>query len=586
MKRILSFLLAVLMCLSVAACTVVEDTPTDPVEIVIPEWLNVESEMPLVKEGYEKTLRIWIRREPTAGPYEDSWVYKYMTQAMNLNLEITEVPGSSMSQQLALAFASDELPDVMIGFQGYFNAARLTQHGAIDDQLVDISPYITEELMPNLNRVYTEYPNYRQAVTNSEGAIYGLGLIMAENYNTTPMTQWINYDLLERAGLKEPQTLDEFLDAMRAIKALDPDIVPIGSGYDIRNGIGILILNALGYLTTDPNGLSPAIRNGEVVIPAADSEAFGEFLKVLKTCYDEGLISKDYFTITNEQIGALVAEGKTAFLGGGAWPYQYSSTADEDWWGLSPLTSDYNSTKQWPKASDAVTCGGFVITSSCPEELIPLACRLADLGYLKHNYNIFNKGPLIGMEDDYMYGLGGWYYNESMVHQFVDMQNNPDKWGNLADYLDDKVRLWAPACWGYFEYDGSEDEIGYYVNNIYPDITDVDDPSIFRGYEPNGEALNNVDYFTMSATLEVYPFITFDTFPNNVFLSEELSEEVADLKTVVNTYVRNEIGKFVTGARALTEAELSSYFKEVGAAGATRLLEIYTEYYNNLSENG
>lgn len=584
MKKVISLLLAVVMLLSMTACGGSGSSGKKEVEVVIPDWLNVESEKPLVKEGTEKTLRVWIRRDPTCGAYEESWVYKYMTQVMNLNLEVTEVTTNSMTQQLAMAFASDELPDVMIGFQSYFNASRLTQHGALDEQLVDIAPYITEELMPNLYRVYSEYPNYRQAVTDSEGAIYGLGLIMSENYNTTPMTQWINYELLDKVGKSEPQTLDEFLDTMRAIKALGDDMVPIGGGYNTRNGIGSLILNALGYLTTDASGLTPAIRNGEVVIPAADSEVFGEYLKILKTCKDEGLISQDYFTINADQIGALIAEGKTAFLGGGGWPYQYTSTSVEDWWALSPLTSEYNSTKQWPKATSAVTCGGFVITSSCPEELIPLACRFADLGYLKHNYNIFNKGPLLGMEDDYLLGVGGWYYNENLVHQFVDMENNPTKWGNLNDYLDDKIHLWYAAAWGYFDYDGSEDEVGFYVKDIYPDITDVEDPSIFRDYKPGGEELTSVDHATMAATLEIYPYITFDTFPSNVFLGTDISEEVADLTTTLSTYVRNEVGKFVTGERALTDAELAKYFEEVGKVGATRLLEIYTEYYNNLNK--
>ena len=584
MKKALCLLLALVMLLSMAACGGSGSSGKKNVKVEIPEWLNVESEKPLVKEGTEKTLRVWIRREPTCGPYAESWVYKYMTEVMNLNLEVTEVPNNSMQQQIAMAFASDELPDVMIGFQSYFNASRITQHGTMDQQLVDIAPYITPELMPNLHRVYEESPNYRQAVTDSEGSIYGLGLIMAENYNATPMTQWINYDLLDKVGKKEPQTLDEFLDTMRAIKALGKDMVPIGGGYNTRNGLGSLVLNALGYLTTDPNGLTPAMRNGKVVIPAADKEAFGEYLKVLKTCRDEGLISQDYFTINGDQVGALVAEGKTAFLGGGAWPYQYTKDSIKDWWGLSPLTSDLNTTKQWPKATTAVTCGGFVITSACPEEMIPLACRFADLGYLKHNYNIFNKGPLLGMEDDYLLGVGGWYYNEDMVHQFVDMENNPTKWGNLNDYLDAKIHLWYAAAWGYFEYDGSEDAVGYKVMNIYPDITGVDDPSIFRHYEPENGALNNVDHATMAATLEIYPYITFDCFPSNVFLSTDLAQEAVDLTTTLSTYVRNEVGKFITGERPLTDAELAKYFEEVGKNGGDRLLEIYTQYYNDLNK--
>ena len=88
MKKALCLLLALVMLLSMAACGGSGSSGKKEVEVVIPEWLNVESEKPLVKEGTEKTLRVWIRREPTCGPYAESWVYKYMTEVMNLNLEV------------------------------------------------------------------------------------------------------------------------------------------------------------------------------------------------------------------------------------------------------------------------------------------------------------------------------------------------------------------------------------------------------------------------------------------------------------------------------------------------------------------
>ncbi len=112
----------------------------------------------------------------------------------------------------------------------------------------------------------------------------------------------------------------------------------------------------------------------------------------------------------------------------------------------------------------------------------------------------------------------------------------------------------------------------------------MEDPSIFRDYEPASGAFNNVDHAGMAATLEIYPYITFDCFPSNVFLSTDLAQEAVDLTTTLSTFVRNEVGKFVTGERPLTDAELDKYFDEVGKAGATRLLEIYTQYYNDLNK--
>ena len=93
----------------------------------------------------------------------------------------------------------------------------------------------------------------------------------------------INTDWLAEAGLEMPATLDEFTEMLYAFKELHPESIPLGSGAkngesDPRN----YLLNAFGYLWPDtyvnPIGAEPALREGEVVIPAYD-DTFVEFLK-------------------------------------------------------------------------------------------------------------------------------------------------------------------------------------------------------------------------------------------------------------------------------------------------------------------
>ncbi|WP_442953354.1 ABC transporter substrate-binding protein [Paenibacillus sp. RU4T] len=64
----------------------------------------------------------------------------------------------------------------------------------------------------------------KKGVTASDGKVYGVP------YNTDSRGLWYNKELFKKAGLPEdwkPKTWDEVLDAARAIKAKEPDVVPI-----------------------------------------------------------------------------------------------------------------------------------------------------------------------------------------------------------------------------------------------------------------------------------------------------------------------------------------------------------------------
>lgn len=585
MRRLFALALAAIMLLAVVGCGPKPGTnnPGNTDVNNYPEWLNLESPIPIVKEGYDdKVLEVWVMRDGLASELENSWSYKYMTEVLNVKMNITAFTSANRNELLSAAFGANELPDVIIGAQGYLNANRLVTYGALDEQLVDLAPYINETLMPNLSSIYKEEPGYKAAVTDSDGHVWSFGLITYDDRGTVMKREYLNYEWLEELKLEEPETIDDLLNILRAFKKDKPNSYPLGATADSRS---LTVLNALGYITTNNVGQAPCLRNGKVVYPVADRELYGEYLKFWKTCWDEKLIDPDFFAITGKEIGAQVAEGNVGFLTSG---YAYSYTKDyTDFWCPGPLTSAYNSTKQWPASPTAITCGGFVVTTACDEELIPLACRFADVLYNKHNYNLFNMGPNTTAEKDVLFGNEGWSYEflengtiNTIHHGFV---NHPDEYANLNEYLWRVNRIWYAGTWGMHAYDGSEDDLGYVYSLGLSDPSTVKDTSEFRLEKINGKYPEGADHAARSSNYELTPYVTRDVYPNIAYYDTETTEKITELQIPVNQYASAEFAKFVTGERALTEAELTKYFDEIDRLGAAELLEIYEEYYEGFA---
>ena len=76
---------------------------------------------------------------------------------------------------------------LIIGFSNY-DLARYRRDGTF----IDLTPYMTAEIMPNLTRILAENPDIHAAITMNDGNIYGLpsaermgtkGIGKDENYN-------------------------------------------------------------------------------------------------------------------------------------------------------------------------------------------------------------------------------------------------------------------------------------------------------------------------------------------------------------------------------------------------------------------
>ena len=93
---------------------------------------------------------------------------------------------------------------------------------------------------------------------------------------------------------------------------------------------------------------------------------------------------------------------------------------------------------------------------------------------------------------------------------------------------------------------------------------------------------NGDNYFRISQLERLSDYVT-DVYPTMVFFTEDINTRISDLKTVINSYVRAETAKFITGARPLDQ--FNDYLAELDSLGLQEYLGYYIDYYEAYKAN-
>lgn len=534
-------------------------------------WLNSDGTLPIVKEGTEKTLRMLVQRvSATTTDIEDVWMYKFIEEFMNINLEVETFLADNRNEMLTLAFAADELPDVIIG--GGFNTSELMKYGLKEGQIIDLKPYINETYMPNLSWLISQYPSITDPWTDAEGHIWSTGYIsdMGDTSQGIPFVM-ANYKCLEDIGREYPETLEELYDCMMEMKALyGDDFYPLGGCYALYDP-SVYILNALGYVC-EGAGIYIGKRNGEVVFPIADREVFGEYIKFMHNCYKNGLIHPDFFTMSGPTADAIKAEGKNFIWAGTVSELNEETAKTSGWWGARPLTSEFNDTKQWPQ-SNLVTAGGFVVTRECEDP--ELACAMVDFFYNATGYALLHSGPQkdVSPEEWYMGMTEGALVHE--LHGESGFEKEAEAKGmEEADYVDNYFKMFVNAQIG------TVMPTPYMFLNARTEYEPIRSRQYVFDYETEEEArADELGWVTggwaltclaVSKTLGSY--ITTDVV-GQCYLESDVAEMVADIEVPLRGFAKQEIAKFVVGKRSLDT--LDAYFDELEKIGVQTVVDAY-----------
>lgn len=542
--------------------TVEQSVEESQVESPYPEYLNMESYRPIVKEGEEITLKVAVGMTATLDhPLEENWFVQFIEQELNINLEIEEVNANSRDERKGLMLASNDLPDLMINMG--MGTTDVVQYGVDGGQFLAISDYFSEELTPNILKVLAENEAAKAESTAPDGKIYIAPSISQDSPGWGSMIGtnrvFIDTTYMEKAGISEvPTTLDGFVDMLRAMKAIDPaemgvdEIWPLvgNYSYDLQ-----YLQNAFGWIPNSYTDLTvPAwdCETDSIVIPVMQEEKYSEYVKLLNTLYTEGLLHPDMYTMDRTAIRALFAEGKVGVLCDSA-PYVSRPDNWNVYTGAIPLSS------QW--SEDAVTTRGnnfsrgYVVVAA-DTEYPELCLRLIDYLYTDEGTVYSRKGPAAGSEDTL--GLvGGFELDETGTKtQYVDVVAG--KYATDLEYQEGQVWL----C-NYLHENGRSDLIALEMlgieNASYAPL-DTSEP------DPNYRSLcyeAQKDYWEYKLP--------------SMYISADVLEEYTDYHTLLHNYEMEETAKFVTGKRPLSE--LPDFFEEMKEIGMEEFYEICLSCY-------
>lgn len=518
----LSLAMATMFSSSALAYTVSEPGQLPVVDEVV-EYTICAPDTTYVCDLNENTLTPWIQEKT------------------NVKINFEEIPDTEWDTKVNLLIASDELPDAFI--YGSFSAAELADYGS-------------QGVFLALNDIIEEHGHYVKQVFDQQEALPGAYTALDGNIYTLPdinecyhcfysMRAWINQQWLTNLGLEYPNTVDEFVNVLRAFKEQDAngngdpnDEIPFsGNATSWNSTIYPFLLNS--FLHYDTSNLSVK-EDGTVIFTPIQPE-FKEGLQWIASLIDEGLIEKEALTQTEEQLKTKGSNLDIALLGGFTSATWWSGVGSDngegsrcrEYSGLSPLEGP-NGVRISPWAGTGFNMGNSVITTAC-EDPVPLFKML--------DYMLSDEATL-----------------RSQIGELGVDYNEPTEG---APGINGKPALYAKIPTSNTTGGTTGDEADTAMPNVFPsnrtsdfrlgEQADYSDPETQWQQEPR--------LYNESATYFAPYADEHMMYPSAVNLTAEESEKINFMKTQINDYVKENIVLFLAGEKSF-DTDWDSFIAE------------------------
>ena len=523
MKKTLAILLAVFMLVS--ALPALADTAN----------LNLEG-YPIVKEPITVSLTGPRVAQSHGWDAENCAQTAYLTELTGINFEDRSLSSDAWDQTRNLLFTSDDMPEVVLGFQ--FSNEELLDLGS-QGILIPLEDLI-EEYMPNLQKIFEQFPEAKGKITSADGHIYTFPYINAV-VRDVHNRYWINVKWLEKIGKEMPKTLDDLHEILKLFKSEDAndngdpnDEIPMSANSGDSSMEG-LILNAMGVNVRNANFQFTATDDGTVYC-ANTSDAYKEYLKYMNMLWNEGLMDEEYFTQTGEQ---RVAKAKQGIIGVCKTAAMYIDAGTEigyNWEQFDALTSDINDTPMVTNSSFVKTKGAITKACKNPEAVARLI--------------------------DYFFGPEG----DSMG--YVGVEGVSWAWTDKEAGLWDKI---APE--------------GYETPEVFRAVATIMEawPHYTSAAFNKGQGSFNALWLDDMSYNRSMPYFKLE-FPTLAFDADD-SETIMNYKTDLSSYIANMRATFITGTPEAIDAGWDAYVNQVNAMGVAELLPIYQAAYDAYLES-
>lgn len=467
--------------------------------------------------------------------YYDNTAYQKSVELTGVDIDFTCVTTTANAEKFNLMIASQEYVDIITGVAQLWSQSY---DYAIEEEIFLDLTEMVENYMPAYYQLYQTLDNdVIKDLHTDEGYMPKL---IALNFDYADATEgpMIRTDYLEDVGLDMPVTYDDWDEVLHAFKSelgiSQPLMLPKGivhtsnsmvSGYDV-----------LGTFSTFPMASAPWYQvDGQIKFGIVE-DGYKEYIDMISGWYNEGIINPEFIVLNDNPMGstytAEITSGNAGiFFAEGALLENYvvaGSATDPDFaiWGLQEPVKEEGQITHFASKKSPISgrLANIVVTTAVED--------IEKLGKYLDWYYTEDGGLLasVGVEDE------AWVYADdgSLVYA--------DTW--LASDLADNEK---PTKF-----------IFSVMPCLYPESTPEEEDPDYVDAAPVAWETNTDSAYAL---------------PSGISLTAEESEDYQVKFSDIQTYLEENISKFVVGDRDLSEWD--AFIDEVWGLGLQDCMDIY-----------
>lgn len=493
--------------------------------------------------------------------YTDNVVLNKLQEETGISIE-WKTMSDSLSEQVNIAINGGMMPDAFqgVGFSNY----DLANYGA-DGMFIDLTPYITADVMPNLTKILDEHPEIRAAITMDDGGIYGLpsaeqmgtaGIGKEEDYSifTIPQFSMINKKWLDDLGLEVPKTLDELHTALKAFK--DNDMahkiygaeagrtLPMCTGFDQWCWGQNIFYAGFGFTNWINDVCNDLVldKTGKVNF-VCDDDNYRAAMNYFHDWYAEGLMDQEMFSQTDT---SLISKCQQGWVGVSTWWYIEELMGDyaEDYVFLPVLEGPDGTKNVTVRTGGGTNSGQLSITSECKSPINLL--KFYDKWYDGETVMQLQYGPI----DVFFLEK-----NADGLWASITEEQAQEKFGKGAGELKSTYEVAGPKL---------------ILSEYYSEVFAMEDRAIERLTDLYDYWMPQVDDTT--------------TYPIDCVFTQDELETIDMYKTDFENYVAENEGLWIKNGGPTDEEWAAYKDKLVNNVGMEELLKVYQDAYDRYAE--
>jgi len=462
---------------------------------------------------------------------EDSPFHRILADKLGVKIDWIFVPvGADGNAMFSTMIASGDWPDVIFKGDIVKDAARYMEEGVVRD----LTPYITEYSPAYYSWLQTS-ADYDRSMKTDDGKYFGYGFFReAGGWNDTYQGPLVRQDWLDELGLDEPRTVSQWDMTLDAFKDAYGAVFSFAMSRFQSTGIS----GAFGaYGAFD---FRTYIGGGNKILLAQTQPEWRDFMAQLADWWSRGLIDQDYLTTDDTMARSNALNGKMgiSFSSMGQlsnWDNDAAEAGEgADWRGLQYPTSD--------SGKLSMVFGGLgignmaaLISTNCSDEKLETVMRAMDYAYTDEGNLYWNYGEL---------GLS-WDYDADGKPMYLPIvTDDPDGLNNAIDKYGGST--WSGNC--------IQETLLLYLKNR-PKAIEANDLWFYP----------NID-------------VTTTWLPNGLSFSTDESNTIADIRSAMDTYLREMGVKFINGEEKIENFD--NFVRNVENMKLSELLEIYQDAYD------